>query len=124
MLPSIGFPELVVVVLLALVVVGPKDMPHMMRKLSGFLRKIRALGDEFKGAFNDMAKDTELDELRREINELKSLGRLGDLTNGKLEDEMRSLDVEIRSDLRSSSSSAHPRVSPKASYDGGDDGKV
>lgn len=117
MLPSIGFPELLVVALIALVVVGPKDLPKMMGKLSGFLRQIRAMGEEFKGAFNDMAKETELDELRKEINELKNLGKLDNLT-GDLEGEMRALDNEIRDDVRNSDS-AHPRVPG-----GGDDGKA
>ena len=117
MLPSIGFPELLIIGLLALIVDGPKDLPKMMGKLSGFIRQIRAMGDEFKGAFNDMAKETELDELRKEITELKNLGKFDNLT-GDLEGEMRSLDTEIRDDVRNSGAS-HPRVSG-----GGDDGKA
>lgn len=119
MLPSIGFPELLIIGLLALIVVGPKDLPKMMGKLSGFIRQIRSMGEEFKGAFNDMAKETELDELRNEINELKDLANPRKLLGDDLESEMRSLDTDIRSDMRNTPDAPHPRVS-----DGGDDGKA
>ena len=126
MLPSIGFPELLIILLLAIIVVGPKDMPKMMGKISGFLRQIRAMGEEFKGAFNDMAKDTELDELRNEINELKSLGSIKNLMGDDIEAEMRGLDTDIRSDMRGETSAAHPRVKPAldAGKPGGSDGKA
>lgn len=117
MLPSIGFPELLLITLLALIVVGPKDLPKMMGKLSGFLRQVRSMGEEFKGAFNDMAKETELDELRKEINELKNHGKFDGLT-ADLRGEMRALDTDIRDDVRSSGA-AHPRVKS-----GGEDGEA
>lgn len=121
MLPSIGLPELLIILVLAIVVVGPKDMPKMMRKISGFLRQVRAMGDEFKGAFNDMAKDTELDELRKEINDLRDMADPRKLLGGDLESEMRSLDTDIRSAAADIPDAPHPRVSKPV---GGDDGKT
>jgi len=71
MLPQFGFTELLLIAIVALVVVGPKDLPVMMRKLGQFLAKGRAMANEFRAAFDDIAKQAELDELRQEIEALK-----------------------------------------------------
>lgn len=71
MLPQFGFTELLFVAIVALIVVGPKDLPVMMRKLGQFVAKGRAMANEFRAAFDDIAKQAELDELRKEIEELK-----------------------------------------------------
>lgn len=92
MLPSFGFGEMVVIVLLAIIVVGPKDLPKVMRKLGGFMARIRAMGQEFKDAFDDMDADDEIKSLREEIEQMKSLGYLDD----NLQDDIRDLNSELR----------------------------
>lgn len=71
MLPGIGFPEMLVIGLAALIIVGPKDLPMMMRRIGQFVGKGRAMAREFQSAFDDMARQTELEELRKEIEEIK-----------------------------------------------------
>lgn len=71
MLPGIGLPEMLVIGLAALIIVGPKDLPMMMRRIGQFVGKGRAMAREFQSAFDDMARQTELDELRKEIDEMK-----------------------------------------------------
>ena len=111
MLPSLGMFEMIVIGLIAIIVVGPKDLPVMMRKVGQFVRKIRELGNEFKSAFDDIGRETELSELRKEINDLKSLGKIGEYSDKAFEDEMRRLDSDIRADVKGE----HPRVeTPKA----------
>ena len=60
MLPSIGFPEMLVIVLLAIIFVGPKDLPKLMRTIGQWMAKFRAMGNEFKSAFDDMGVDDEV----------------------------------------------------------------
>ena len=96
MIPQFGFAEMVVLALLAIIVVGPKDLPKLMRTLGQFMAKMRAMGQEFKDAFDDMDADGEIKAMRREIEELKNLGKLENLTDGKFADEMRALDNDIR----------------------------
>ena len=92
MLPSIGFPEMLVIVLLAIIFVGPKDLPQLMRTIGQWVARIRAMGNEFKSAFDDMGVDDEVAAIRREIEEMKSLGNL----DSELDGEMRALDEDIR----------------------------
>ena len=96
MIPQFGFAEMVVLALLAIIVVGPKDLPKLMRSLGQFMAKMRAMGQEFKDAFEDMDAENEIAAMRREIEELKSLGKLENLADGTLADEMRELDNDIR----------------------------
>ena len=92
MLPSIGFPEMLVIVLLAIIFVGPKDLPQLMRTIGQRMTRIRAMGNEFKSAFDDMDVDGEVAAIRREIEEMKSLGQI----DPDLDDEMRALNQELR----------------------------
>ncbi len=71
MLPGIGLPEMLIIGLAALIIVGPKDLPMMMRRIGQFVGKGKAMAREFQSAFDDMARQTELDELRKEIEDMK-----------------------------------------------------
>jgi len=96
MIPQIGFGEMVVLALLAIIVVGPKDLPKLLRSIGQFMAKVRAMGQEFKDAFDDMDADDEIAAMRKEIESLKNLGKLENLSDGKFADEMRALDSDIR----------------------------
>ena len=96
MIPQIGFAEMLLIAILALIVVGPKDLPIMMRKAGNFFGKIKMMGQEFKDAFNQIGADDEMAELRREIEELKSLGQLSNLSDEAFEEDMRALDRDLK----------------------------
>lgn len=109
MLPGIGFQELFFIAIIALVVVGPKDLPLMMRKLGQFVAKGRALAGEFRAAFDDIARQAELDELRKEIEELKNVNAVKDAT-----DEMRNFERDVNeSVMREQSVEAAKSADPK-----------
>ncbi len=92
MLPGLGFNEIVILGVLALVVIGPKDLPLMLRKLGRWTAKLRGMAQEFRTGFDELARQAELDELRREVDALRrttSLSNIAqDLTKplGTLED--------------------------------------
>lgn len=70
--PGIGGLEILVIGLLALIVVGPKDLPLLMRKVGKALGKARAMANEFRSSFDEMARQSELDELRKEVEALRT----------------------------------------------------
>jgi sec-independent protein translocase protein TatB len=67
---DIGWSEILVIVVVAVVVVGPKDLPRLMRTIGQWAGRARAMADQFRRSFDDMARQTELDELRREVKKL------------------------------------------------------
>lgn len=71
MLPGIGFSEILVLGLAALIFIGPKDLPMLMRRIGQFVGKGRRMAREFQAAFDDIARQSELEELKKEIQDLK-----------------------------------------------------
>ncbi|GGC99691.1 Sec-independent protein translocase protein TatB [Aquisalinus flavus] len=93
LLPQIGFLELMVLAVLALVVVGPKDLPKLMRGIGKFLKQARAMADEFRAGFDEMARETEMAELREEIESLKKNNPVNEVKKA-VEDTARQADAD------------------------------
>lgn len=66
-MPDIGGMELLVIGIVALIVVGPKDLPGMFKKLGQMVARVRAMGREFTNAMNAAADDTGMTEMTRDI---------------------------------------------------------
>lgn len=69
--PGIGGFELVVIALVALLVVGPRDLPVLLRKVGRAMAKARSMANEFRASFDEMARQSELDDLRKEVEALR-----------------------------------------------------
>jgi sec-independent protein translocase protein TatB len=72
MLPEAGATELIFLAAVALIVVGPKDLPVLMRKVGQWVAKMRGLAAEFRSSFDELARQSELDELRKEVEALRN----------------------------------------------------
>ena len=70
--PGVGGFEILVIGLVALLVVGPKDLPVLMRRVGQMVSKARAMANEFRSSFDEMARQSELDDLRKEVEALRS----------------------------------------------------
>lgn len=81
MLPSLGFNEILILGVLALVVIGPKDLPLLLRKLGRWTAKLRGMAQEFRTGFDELARQAELDELKREVEALRRTTNLNSLAN-------------------------------------------
>jgi sec-independent protein translocase protein TatB len=79
MLPGLGVSEIIVLAVIALLVVGPKDLPLMMRKLGKFMARLRGMAQEFRTGFDELARQAELDELKREVEALRRSNPLNEL---------------------------------------------
>ena len=66
--------HILILLAVALVVVGPKDLPKLMHMAGKWAGKARNLASEFKKSFDEMARQSELDELRKEIENLRNRG--------------------------------------------------
>ncbi len=64
--------HILILLIVALVVVGPKDLPRLMRILGRWVGRARAMADQFRKSFDEMARASELDELRAEIDALRN----------------------------------------------------
>ena len=78
---DISWGELLIVLVVALVVVGPKDLPKFTRKAGQWAGRARAMADQFRKSFDEMARQAELDELRAEVERLKTDRPLSEIEN-------------------------------------------
>src|SRR5258708_37410733 len=69
---DLSWSHILLVLIVALVVVGPKDLPKLMRTLGQWMGKARQMADQFRASFDEMTRQAELDELRRELESLRS----------------------------------------------------
>jgi sec-independent protein translocase protein TatB len=75
---GIDSPELLVIAVVALVVIGPKELPGMLRSWGKWMAKARGMAAEFRGHVDEMVRQSELDEVKKQLEgpsglDLKSL---------------------------------------------------
>jgi sec-independent protein translocase protein TatB len=71
-MPDLSWSHILLVVIVALVVVGPKDLPKLMRTVGQWMGKARQMADQFRKSFDEMTRQAELDELRSELEALRA----------------------------------------------------
>ena len=76
---DIGWGELVVIGIVALIAIGPKELPTVLRTLGQYMGKIRRMAADFQGQFQEAMREAEMADLKKQAEDLKS--SVGDLTN-------------------------------------------
>jgi sec-independent protein translocase protein TatB len=100
MLFDIAWPELLLIGVIALVVIGPKDLPRALRVAGYWLRKARTLSREFQGSVEQMIRDAELDEMRQSLKKATEFDIEKEFTktidpDGKLAASIRPPDLDV-----------------------------
>ena len=78
---DLSWSHILIFLVVALVVVGPKDMPRLLRMVGQWVGKARGMANEFRKSFDEMARQSELDELRSEIENLRRERPLSEFEN-------------------------------------------
>jgi sec-independent protein translocase protein TatB len=77
MFGDIGFAELMLIGIIALIVVGPEDLPQMFRQLGRFTAKIKAMGREFSRAMEQAANETGVKDVAKDLKDATSAKAMG-----------------------------------------------
>lgn len=64
---------MLVIAVIAIIFVGPKDLPSMLRTFGRFSRKVRGIAGDFQRQVDDALREAELDQVRDSINDVRSL---------------------------------------------------
>ena len=67
---DLGWQELFFITLVAIIVVGPKDLPMLVRSISRWIFKARRLAQDFQGSLEIVAREAEIDGLKKDMVEL------------------------------------------------------
>jgi len=68
---DIGWSELLVIAVVAIVVVGPKDLPRLMRSFGHYAGKLRRAASDFQSQFEEAMRESEIDEVRKAIDSVR-----------------------------------------------------
>ena len=104
---GVGYTELLVIAVVALIVVGPKDLPKLLRHLGQFTASVRRMASEFQRHLDEVAREAEVDKVTSEIREATKL----DLGEG----EIRKAAADLRTALENTAPAADPHAPAPAS---------
>jgi sec-independent protein translocase protein TatB len=67
---DIGWSELVVIGIVALIAIGPKELPGVLRAVGTYMGKIRRMASEFQGQFQEAMREAEMADLKKSVDEM------------------------------------------------------
>lgn len=100
---DIGWAEMGVVAVIALLVIGPKELPRTMRTIAHWFGKARGLAREFQSGLDDIVREADLDDARKALNATKDFSpnkMLSDTIDptGSMNEEIKDLEKTAKSD--------------------------
>ncbi len=78
---DVGYSELLVIAIVLIVVVGPKDLPKMLRAFGKAMTRFRKVSGDFRRQFDEALKEAELDEVKNTLNSVRNLDPRQQLRN-------------------------------------------
>lgn len=100
---DVGWTELVLIAVVAVVVIGPKDLPRVMRYIGQWTGKMKRMSREFQNQFNEALRETELDSVRKDIEQITKTDPLAGLRK-----EGNRIGAEIQDSLEKKPGAANP----------------
>ncbi len=76
---DIGWSELMVIAVVAIVVIGPKDLPRALRTVGQWTSRMKRMAKEFQGQFTEAIREAELDAVQRDLEELTKIDPVADV---------------------------------------------
>src|ERR1700712_579746 len=107
---DIGWTELLVIAVVLIVVVGPKDLPPMLRAFGKMMTRFRKVAGDFRQQFDEALKEADLDDVRQTIADAQKLNPMHSLREAMT--PLRQMGDDIKSDLQRSTSVDRPAAQP------------
>jgi sec-independent protein translocase protein TatB len=112
---DIGWTEMLVIAIVMIVVVGPKDLPKMLRTFGRTTAKMRGMAADFQKQFNDALKEAELDDVKKSVDSLRSLNPAAEIRKQLNPFEQAAADVRSGVDAAMKPKPAVDPATPAAS---------
>jgi len=98
---DIGWSEIAVIVVVALIVIGPKDLPRVLKTVGIWVRKARMLTRDFQNSVDEMIREADMEDVRRQATELRNLNVAREVEktidpSGSLRDAFDPTDITAR----------------------------
>ena len=110
---DIGFPEFLLISFVLLIVVGPKDLPKVLRSITTFIRKIKSMASQFHSGIDDLANESEISDLRKEVNKIEDNSIIGSEIND-MKDFQNEINIKsIKDDVKEIKNSVNTKNKQK-----------
>ena len=109
---DVGWTEILVIAIVLIIVVGPKDLPQMLRTFGRMVSKMRGMASDFRQQFDEALREADLDDVRKTIGEAQKLNPLNTIRDAV--NPLRQMGDEIKSDLQKATSLAPTPASDAA----------
>lgn len=76
---GLGSGEILVIAIVALIVIGPKDLPRLLRTMGQYMRKIQGMAREFQNQLNEAAKEAGVEDVKKEVKGMTNFTVTADL---------------------------------------------
>jgi len=102
---DIGWTELLLVAVVAIVVIGPKDLPRAMRSVGQWTSRVKRMAGDFQRQFNEAVREAELEDVKNEVAKLKKLDPMADIkktiakADTDLKGEIKKVDDSVAASL-------------------------
>ncbi|URK87874.1 Sec-independent protein translocase protein TatB [Rhizobium sp. RCAM05350] len=95
---DVGWTELVVIAIVMIIVVGPKDPPPMLRTFGKMMTKMRGMANDFRQQFDEALKEADLDDVRKTLSEAQKLNPAHSIREAM--NPLRQMGNDIKADLQ------------------------
>jgi sec-independent protein translocase protein TatB len=112
---EVGWTEMLVIAIVMIVVVGPKDLPNMLRTFGRTTAKLRSMAADFQKQFNEALKEAELDDVKKSVDELRGLSPMAEIRKQLNPFEQAAVDVRSGVDAAMKPKPAADPATPAAS---------
>ena len=93
---SFGWGEILLILLVVIIVVGPKDIPKFLRQIGNLSKSIKKISREFKSSLNQISEETDLKDVKNSITEFTNLNKELDIKSN-LKNEIKTIKQTISS---------------------------
>ena len=73
---GVGYTEMFLIAVVAIVVIGPKDLPRVLRAFGKTMAKVRGMAREFQGHLDSAIREAGLDEVKKDLQSMKDIGAM------------------------------------------------
>ena len=111
---DIGGIELLVIAVVAILVVRPKDLPTMLRTVGQYVGRLRSMAREFQHQFEEAARDTGVDEIRKGISSVQDLSPANKVKEAfnSIGDEVESVKADVEAPVPETAPESAPAEEP------------
>lgn len=106
---DVGWTELLVIAIVLIIVVGPRDLPQMLRTFGRMMTKMRGMASDFRQQFDEALREADLDDVKKTIGDAQKLNPLNSIREAV--NPLRQMGNDIKADLQKATGSVSPSSS-------------